>query len=330
MLKKSFLLLTLLVQTPILNQSAFAYRAVHQPGSFLQPNTSPMISGTPNPAPTATPTSTPTSTPVPSPSPSSSGSTSASSNGLLYNGGPVLSNVQVYSVLWGPKVNPAIVSALPDFYSSIVSSDYIDWLKIYNTNINDINGKMGTQQSIGRGSFIQSISLTPSISGKLITDDQIRAELQKQIANKNLPAPTANSIYMIHFPKGITISLQGSKSCQAFCAYHNSLPAAGGGNIVYGVIPDQDGTCAMGCGTSAGPGTTLERVTLSASHELTEAITDPIPEMNGSWQTANGQEIGDLCQDAATLKGKANAYQVQQEWDNSANACTIAPTYTSN
>src|SRR5206468_3058149 len=102
-----------------------------------------------------------------------------------------------------------------------------------------------------------------------ITDAQIQAELSKLIDGGKAPAPDANSLYMVHFPPGITIDDgQGGTSCNEFCAYHGSYKKAGK-SIYYGVIPDQGGPCAMG---SAGG---------SASFTITTTGIAGAPEMLG-------------------------------------------------
>ena len=53
-----------------------------------------------------------------------------------------------------------------------------------------------------------------------------------------------------------------------------------------------------------------------SSHELCEAITDPIPGQ-GWYDDANG-EIGDIC---AWKTKKIGQYTVQLEWSNKANKC---------
>ena len=59
-----------------------------------------------------------------------------------------------------------------------------------------------------------------------------------------------------------------------------------------------------------------DALTSTSSHELCEAITDPIPG-TGWYDDANG-EIGDICAwKTKTLGG----YVVQLEWSNEAEAC---------
>jgi len=62
--------------------------------------------------------------------------------------------------------------------------------------------------------------------------------------------------------------------------------------------------------------TVFDALTSTSSHELCEAITDPIPGL-GWYDDTNG-EIGDIC---AWQTKKAGAYTVQLEWSNKAGGC---------
>ena len=57
-------------------------------------------------------------------------------------------------------------------------------------------------------------------------------------------------------------------------------------------------------------------LTSSSSHELCEAITDPIP--GQGWYDDSNGEIGDIC---AWKTKKLGPYTVQLEWSNAAEAC---------
>ena len=262
---------------------------------------------------------------------SSVNSSSLTAGKVTYYGGPVISHAQVFLILWGNGVIETTKKSMPDFYASVLNSSYMDWLKIYNTtNITAHNGHSGTNQEIGRGSFIQTIQINPSITTGTVDDVQIRDELEKNMEAGTMPKPSADSLFMIHFPANLKITFKDAgttaTSCQQFCAYHMGFVSKKFGNIYYGVIPNLDSfACSMGCGS----GGSLVRQTVSSSHELIEAITDPIPTPGSSpdfpqaWNTSDGMEVGDLCQsNTGALKGKAANYKLQQEWDEVAGACT--------
>jgi hypothetical protein len=72
-----------------------------------------------------------------------------------------------------------------------------------------------------------------------------------------------STIYAIHFPRSVTITLDGSRSCSAFGGYHESTVETTRHNAYYIVLPD--------CGNS------FRGFTIVSSHELAEATTDAQP-----------------------------------------------------
>ena len=260
---------------------------------------------------------------------------------LTYFGGRVVSNAQVVQVLYGAGSYPSQVSStaspsMATFYQGVLNSPYVDWLTEYNTTT-----QAGTRsnQTIGRGSFLQLVSITPSAANNttVISDAHVQAELTAQIVAGNLPAPTHdaagnnNTIYAIFFPHGKTISLPGSgNSCAQFCAYHSTIGSVPGfGEVYYSIHPDmQAGSgCELGCGTS----TLFGNYTSVASHELVESITDPeagvaqvlAPPLG--WYDTNNGEIADICtQDGTVVGSDGVTYNVQTLFSNAVNDCIVS------
>jgi hypothetical protein len=221
---------------------------------------------------------------------------------LTYRGGPVLAKATVYIVFWGANVQFA--AKLGAFYSAALNSVYYDWLHEYDTQTT----------KIGRGVLGGSVVDSAAPAGTQITDAQIQTEVAKLIDTGKITAPDANSLYMVHFPPGVTINDgQGGSSCNQFCAYHGSF-THNGKSIYYGVIPDQGGACSQGC---AGDPDLFKDTTAVASHELVEATTDP--DINApAWYDDQQGEIGDIC---VGQLGSAVGYTVQLEWSNKQGAC---------
>jgi hypothetical protein len=131
--------------------------------------------------------------------------------------------------------------------------------------------------------------------------------LQQQIAvKKGVPQATRNTLYFVYVQPGVRVVMGGSASCQAFCGYHNVI----GRKIFYAVMP------YPGCNGCTGGLSVLDALTSTSSHELCEAITDPIPG-EGWYDDAHG-EIGDIC---AWQTKKIGNYTVQLEWSNRAGQC---------
>lgn len=262
---------------------------------------------------------------------------------LSYFGGPVISNVHVVQVLYGSGSYNAQVAGttsptMGQFYGDLTgaSSGYTSLLTQYNTPATG-----GTNQTIGNGTFdgLFQIVPAPGNNGSTITDTQIQAELLAQITAGHLPAPVldaagnVNTLYMIFFPPGKTITQGGSSSCVAggFCAYHGTTSTLlNGKNVLYGVMPDmQSGLCSTGgCGNAG----VFGNYTSVTSHELTEAITDAdvgiattfAPPL--AWYDMVNGEIGDICNgQQGTYTANGTAYTIQLEFSNAANNCVLPP-----
>ena len=229
---------------------------------------------------------------------------------LQYYGGPVLSNVKVYTVFWNSQVQ--YQSQLNAFYTAVTNSAYFDWLNEYNT----------PTQTLGRGSLIGSLVDPSPPASTALTNVDIQNELAKLIDNGTVPAPTADTLYMVHFPPGVSIDLDGQGSCVVFCAYHNTF-VHNGVNVYYGVMPDQGGGCAGGCG---GDPVQFNNLTSVSSHELIEAVTDAAVGLATAvgpplaWYDTNYGEIGDICNGQ---QGTVAGYTVQTEYSNKAGACIV-------
>ncbi len=62
---------------------------------------------------------------------------------------------------------------MASFYNALTASNYYDWLTEYNTNITSVEGKQGTNQIIGKASFVSSVTISPSSTGTTITDADV-------------------------------------------------------------------------------------------------------------------------------------------------------------
>jgi hypothetical protein len=228
----------------------------------------------------------------------------ASAPQLVYNDGPLLTAVKVFTVFWGSAWQQPPLSAtaqgLNAFFNYILTSPLMDQLAEYST----------PQQRIGYGSHVGTITLTTSDPAATLADSDIQQMLTDQIAaNSAFPQPDANALYFVYLPGGVVVQQGGSSSCQAFCGYHDAFSAQSG-QIYYGVIPYPD---CSGCSVNLA---VLDALTEVSSHELSEAITDPVP--GQGWYDQNNGEIGDIC---AWQTKQVGNYLVQKEWSNNANAC---------
>jgi len=220
---------------------------------------------------------------------------------LVYRGGPLITSVEVFTIFWGSdwqqEPSSGILAQINQFFDFVLASSLMDQLSEYNV----------AGQSIGHGKRTGSITLISPAPPASVTDQAIQQLLQQEISsNSAFPQPSQNTLYFLFAPPGTTVVQGGSSSCQQFCGYHDAI----GSGIFYAVMP------FPGCAGCLGGVAQIDALTSTSSHELCEAITDPIPGQ-GWYDDANG-EIGDIC---AWKSKKLGNFAVQLEWSNRANKC---------
>ncbi|KAJ3319857.1 hypothetical protein HDU76_000432 [Blyttiomyces sp. JEL0837] len=214
---------------------------------------------------------------------------------LVKNGRDGLKNVEIVLLLWG-NVNYA--GNYPDFYQTLLASPAYQMLGQY---------------GIGAGSYKGYIQLPPSGGPALPGNNNpdIGAYLH-QLTQAGYLKPNANTYYAIHFGQNTGVT------CNGFCAYHTGvwigdIPNQATNELIFGVMPDLNG---CGCGGNS----VFEAQTMSAAHELIEAVTDP---WGGYYDPVTGAEIGDLCsyRTFSITGSSGNSYVIQKFWSNIANTC---------
>lgn len=218
---------------------------------------------------------------------------------FTYRGGPLLKNVEVYTIFWGTgwqADSKDLAGNINQFFTDILQSSLLDQMAEYSV----------PKFKIGKGTFTNTITITGNAPAQTVTDTEIQSQLLNWIKAGTLPKPNENTLYFIYLDEGVTVSLGGSSSCSSFCGYHNNAD----NQTFYAVMPYPD------CSGCLGGMQVFDALTGTSSHELCEAITDPIP--GSGWYDDNYGEIGDIC---AWKFKKLGAYNVQLEWSNKGNKC---------
>ncbi|KAJ3212860.1 hypothetical protein HDU82_004773 [Entophlyctis luteolus] len=225
-----------------------------------------------------------------------------------------MTNVEVTAIFYGNST--LYQKDLVSYYNWIVTSTYMTTLGLYGT----------TAYPVGTGKYITSIVYTPSSSSTTVDDDLDIQPMLLTLKEAGTINPNNNSLYMIHFPPGMSVTFQGYTSCAQFCGTHNSIysTSANGQPLLlsYAIIPDQSGDCNGSCGYGA---TVLANLQSVSSHEFAESIlnpgigvaTDYAPPLG--WYNGDVGEIADICdaiQDTIS-DSSGNTWTVQKLWLNS-------------
>jgi hypothetical protein len=192
---------------------------------------------------------------------------------VTYHGGPLLQSVRVVTLFWGPDWKG---SALANYFNGFFKTVFADGRFMANLAQYDTDA-----YTIGDGTLAHSAT---DVVGPPATvqDADIRAEIRAQIAARHLPQPDANTLYFVFTPPHVdVVDSYGDDSVNTFTGYHDFVPGSDG--FAYAVIPYTDGLSDP------------RVMTVFASHELAEAVTDPEPGDNtlGWYDDSNG-EIGDI------------------------------------
>lgn len=240
-------------------------------------------------------------------------------NQLTYHGGPLVRNPDVFLLFWGSAwtSDAAHISAkanLENLHSKLVDSEYACAWREYSVPGYDL----------GAGTYAGSYVIA-SDPPNPVTDSQIQAKIQSEVGLGHAPARTDDTVYVMVTPSGTPVDDgSGATGCGGsnfqFCAYHSAFHS--GGSFRYEVLPfpcsSGGGTCFVDAGHNVD-----NAFDTSASHELTELVTDP-DSPAGWYSDRDGQENADICASDSciydvTIGG--DTFATNSTWSNLAKGC---------
>lgn len=283
---------------------------------------------------------------------------------LAYFGGPVMRTTTLTPVFWNPSGGlsyPAgYKSEVEQFFTDLAAdsgkqSNFFSVLTQYSDKSGAIsyavtsNPGLEDVDALPTGSLDQCTSPW-SASRPCVTDEGLAVELEALIAKDGLATGLGHE-YVVFFPPGMDSCFgpggAGNAECSGtgYCGYHTTLKPLTSTAVQYANEPD-NGDPEFGKGCTSDESLTAADLTLdTASHEISESVTDPETLTDLSWYdehtaitavgTVEYAEIGDICSwefkqgDPAlawantasdpsssdqTING--HPYLLQTEWDN--------------
>jgi autotransporter-associated beta strand protein len=157
------------------------------------------------------------------------------------------------------------------------------------------------------------------------SDSDIQSIIRQEITAGNTAAVNSNTLYVVLTPPNAAVvkaAPDGSNYHDStiynpgFRGYHSSFNLNASTTVYYAVIPDQTNSFNLTAAMNVPGGsaiTAFQGETVAASHEISEAITDPLVNVPGqlAWNDSANGEVGDMAvAEAYTQDG----YAVQYEW----------------
>ncbi len=240
------------------------------------------------------------------------GHTSADVRPNLRDGrGKIVSKAKVYTIFWGQQTDfPSDTkSAMPRLFGGLNGSGYLATIDEY---------MRGGTASVTYVRSFDDPSAAPTVDP---TPQVILAEVRKVLRRAHVAADT-NAVYLVFSSTMPNVD---------YCAWHASgfvqgiqtqvayIPNSAASSTCYptdnytNVTPYSFGTRSLAD---------------NATHELLEAMTDPVP--GTSWVDAQSNEVGDKCDfiysTPVVLGGASSVWQLQSQWSNRSHSCVQQST----
>ncbi|HLX47166.1 MAG TPA: ricin-type beta-trefoil lectin domain protein [Streptosporangiaceae bacterium] len=254
------------------------------------------------------------------------------SGNLLYQGGPVQGDPELYLLFWGNWWSSTCPSQQGNGSAdeNYLYNYYHGMGSVYD-NISPIASQYGDSSGTfpgfptAAGQAFITWNVACSDPPQSATDAQLAAEAASYasfLAGEGYTIDNNTQIVVVS-PSGTN---PGGGFGSQYCAYHNWTQMSNGTllswtNLPY--IPDAGGNCGANFVQNGFDGWSIV-----GGHEYMESVTDPF--LN-AWYDASGEEIGDKCAwtnlFTQTL-GPWGTVAQQPEWDNSTSSCRPVDTIT--
>jgi hypothetical protein len=133
------------------------------------------------------------------------------------------------------------------------------------------------------------------------TDADVQLWLKGKITAHEVPQPDKNTVYVIYYPQGASVTMGGGTLCgmgsSDFEGYHDDFAISPGSFVSYAI--------AGRCPSAVASLPEIDEVSAEASHEIIEAATDPLPTDKPAfiaidpdhlaWELIAGPEVADMC-----------------------------------
>ena len=136
-------------------------------------------------------------------------------------------------------------------------------------------GQTGIWKEYGAGSGTTSASrVLASVSHRDFSKEDVEALVEGQVHAGNLDASDPERVFTLVLPPGATLRDGAASSTAGLGGFHGNVTARDGHPVYYAVVVYSQRTGNQVNGIDF-TGTPIDNVTITESHEITEAVTDP-------------------------------------------------------
>ncbi|QUP56489.1 hypothetical protein GO998_22665 (plasmid) [Ralstonia syzygii] len=218
---------------------------------------------------------------------------------LAFNGGPILSGVELVSLYWG------------NFAQSDIDTmqAYLQGLAGYLSGVGAPANQVPVLWQYNCVCATVGATFTDTTAPQNATDQDVRDKLVSLQNAGSLPPFSDERLFLV-FTNGITFPNYGVLTPQGWCGYHNQINPG----EYYALIPQPTSGAACFTDDTAG----WQSVT---SHEVMEAMTDP--SVGGGW-TDTDNNVADEGGDSCNFQENSLSFGIVQSFDdNSQQTCSI-------
>lgn len=225
---------------------------------------------------------------------------------LTYYGGKILENPRFVSIYaggyWDTQKGRADRSWVDQCSASVPKGPH---------------SSVWAEYGVNPGAFVGSAVVKMPVGQKFVVDRDIQALVAKALRQSGISKPDGSTVYTVFLPPKVVLQDGDADSRRGLGGFHGSyVDPATRKKVYYAAIVYADG--ANGIPFTQKP---VDNITIAASHEWSEAVTDPdVNHGKLGWYNRTFGEIGDIPVmmrfPLSTLWGRVEGCAVQKEWSN--------------
>jgi hypothetical protein len=173
------------------------------------------------------------------------------------------------------------------------------------------------EYGVSKGEFLGSATIPLAKSHRFVTERDVQSLVAGAIRRSGVAVPDGDTVYTVFLPPDVVLTHGDADSRKGLGGFHGSYVDPTSKKPVYyaAIVYAKQGN---GVPFTRNP---IDNITIAASHEWTEAVTDPdVNRGKLGWYNKRFGEVGDIPISAgfplSSVWGRIDGCAVQKEWSN--------------